>query len=115
MKEREYQPADILIPLFSIAAITLVSQGAFSRRSRRQILERDGYACKVCGATDCLEAAHINHSRDYKNYDDPSNGYTLCTEHHLEDHINRHGRNGLTKRQNNWAINMIMKRLGMTE
>lgn len=92
-----------------VAAIGL-STSAFSRRSRNKILERDGHKCTECGSTEHLEAAHISHKRD-KNYDNPDNGRTLCTEDHMIDHIERHGRNGLSKRANAWAVDTISKRL----
>jgi len=85
--------------------------GAFTSGVRMQILERDGYRCKLCGATDHLEAAHINHNKSRYDYNSPSNGRTLCIKHHLMDHINRHGRNGLPKRQNEWAIEQLRSRL----
>ena len=84
---------------------------AFSSGTRKQILERDNYRCRICGATDHLEAAHINHNKDHPKYNDPSNGRILCTEHHLADHINRHGRNGLSRRANEWAINKLRERV----
>jgi 5-methylcytosine-specific restriction endonuclease McrA len=84
---------------------------AFSPGTRRQILERDRYQCRVCGDTNHPEASHIDHNKNNPKYDHPSNGRILCTEHHLADHINRHGRNGLTKSQNIWAINKIRERL----
>lgn len=100
--------AKIAIP---VGVMICGSVFAFSSGTRRQILERDGYKCRICGSTDHLEAAHINHNKDNPRYDDPSNGRILCTEHHLEDHINRHGRNGLSRQANNWAINKLRERV----
>lgn len=97
--------ASVLIGLVGL------SFGAFTTSVRYQILERDNYRCRVCGATDHLEAAHIDHNKDSYNYNSPSNGKTLCSKHHLADHINRHGSNGLTKRQNEWAIEQLRNRL----
>lgn len=112
--ERGSEP-NIVRPLFLWAGVALtgllLSQFAFTRGVRRQILERDGYRCVVCGATDHLEAAHINHSKKNPRYNDPGNGRTLCTDCHYTDHINRHGNNGLTRSQNEWAINKIRDRL----
>lgn len=107
MKERIVSVAKIATTVY---VATKLSESAFSFRSRKKILERDGYKCVRCGATDHLEAAHINHNRNRSDYDDPSNGRTLCTEHHLEDHINREGRNGLTKRHNRWAIKRLRQK-----
>ena len=47
-----------------------------------------------------MHASHIDHTRG-NGYDDPDNGHWYCQLHHLQDHINRHGRNGLTEEQNN--------------
>lgn len=101
-----------LAALGSLLALSQVGNAAFTRGSRDVIRNRDK-VCTRCGTSDHLESAHINHNKGYHKYDDPSNGRLLCTEDHLEDHINRHGRNGLTKNQNKWAIRMIKKRLGL--
>jgi hypothetical protein len=92
-----------------LGAITL-STSAFSRRSKEAIKRRD-QVCVICGSTEHLEAAHLDHDRQNPRYDDPSNGVLLCTEHHLKDHINRHGRNGLTREANEWAIESLKQRL----
>ncbi|MCB1712581.1 MAG: HNH endonuclease [Candidatus Riesia sp.] len=102
---------DAALTVAFVATASYLSTSAFTSKSRREILQRDGNMCRECGATDHLEAAHIDHNKKKKNYDSPSNGRTLCTEHHLDDHIDRHGRNGLTPRQNRWAIKTIAKRL----
>lgn len=96
----------------SLFAVAYFSTYAFSRESRRAIIRRDG-KCVANGEDHegGLEAAHIDHSKDKPYYDDPQNGRALCTKHHLEDHIRRHGRNGLGKNQNKWAINAIRGRL----
>lgn len=90
-----------------------VATGAFSWKSRNIIKERD-QVCRLCGSSEHLEAAHINHNKQDPRYDDPSNGRLLCTEDHLKDHINRHGRNGLPKRTNERAIELIKQRLPTT-
>lgn len=85
------------------------SKFAFSFKSRKKILERDGNACAICGATDHLEAAHINHTRN-GNYDKPSNGRTLCRPHHYVDHVNG-AHNGLSREGNKWAAGQIWDRM----
>lgn len=97
---------DILPLLFSLPTIL-----AFSSEVRRKVLERDGFKCTVCGSTEHLEASHKNHSRDNPKYNDPDTGITLCTKHHLLQHIENEGKNGLTKAQNQWSINKIRERL----
>ena len=88
----------------------LLTQFAFSNGVRKQILERDGYRCTVCGSTDHLEAAHINHNRDYPGYNTPENGRILDTYCHLIDHIERAGSNGLLPHHNEWAIEQLAQR-----
>jgi hypothetical protein len=51
--------------------------------SRYAILERDGYACQVCG-----ERADIVHHKDgHRSNNDPSNLISLCGSHHAKKHI----------------------------
>lgn len=100
-----------MTPFFLVGAGLLLSFGAFSRESRQIIMRRDKDCVMPPPHEGGLEAAHINHKKD-NNYDNPNNGRVLCTKHHLEDHISRAGRNGLSKNHNNWAINMLLQRLG---
>lgn len=89
-----------------------LSNSAFTKKVKKEIHERDGYKCVVCGATDCLNAAHIDHNKDNaKRYNDPSNGRTLCEEDHLRDHLNRAGKNGLTDKENQFAIEMLLTKI----
>lgn len=106
---------EILQPIaFDLLPLALPMILAFSHCTRQKILERDGFRCIVCGATDHLEAAHINHTRN-KDYDEPKNGRTLCTKDHLQDHIDRAGRNGLSRQYNQNAIESIRARLEAQE
>jgi len=92
-------------------SLGLVAVGlAFSKKVRHEIGERDGWKSAVSGKQGRLEAAHINHDRSNPNYNDSSNGRMLTTAEHFWDHVNRHGRNGLSEEANNWAIVMIWKR-----
>lgn len=104
-----------LSPLFLWAGLAatgiLLSQFAFSKKSRQAILERDGYQCVETGRTDNLHASHIDHNRDNPDYDNPNNGRTLNIIAHLRDHILRVGQNGLTQEQNDWAINKLEERI----
>lgn len=92
--------------LLSIAPFLL----AFSFKIRKKIYERD-HVCTICGGTNHLEAAHIDHNKSNPRYDDESNGRLLCLPDHIKDHINREGRNGLTVAQNRWAINIMLEKL----
>lgn len=89
----------------------LIITHAFSVESRQEILKRDGYKCQWCGSNSSLEAAHTNHNRNNPMYDDSSMGITLCSSCHLKQHQKNEGNNGLTRQQNNWAINQIRKRI----
>lgn len=109
MSERHKNPL-IFYGVGAIAVYKLVT-GAFSRDTWFEIMNRDGFTCTVCGASDHVEAAHYNHNRTYPGYDDPDNGRALCPPCHLDDHINR-SRNGLNKRENNWAIEQLSERVG---
>jgi hypothetical protein len=95
-----------------LTASFFLSNFAFSPSVRRAILERDG-GCVV--GEDCaggLQAAHINHGKWDPDYNNPDNSVTLCEKHHLEDHIERAGSNGLPEHQNNFAIRILTKKLG---
>lgn len=50
------------------------------KRTRLQVLERDGYRCRICGAP-ANEVDHITEWSD-GGTDHPSNLRTLCTPHH---------------------------------
>lgn len=100
-----------VIPILgTLAFLGVVSFCAFSRPVRRKIWQRDGGHSVWSGTTDRLEVAHINHDKSDPRYNDESNGRLLNTGEHMWDHINRHGRNGLSEAQNNWAIMSIWKR-----
>lgn len=88
----------------------LLTQFAFTRGVRRQIWERDGGVCQVCGSTEHLNCAHWDHNRDNPWYNDPENGRLLCVADHLRDHIERAGSNGLLPHHNEWAIQKLAER-----
>lgn len=100
--------------LFVVTASTLglfaVAFTAFSRKSKHEIHERDGWVCVGCGASHPLEASHYNHDRSFSEYDSPDNGDTRCPDCHLEQHIQNAGCNGLNDNANDWAIEQLKKR-----
>ncbi len=98
----------------TVIGVVALSQSAFSLKIRDIIKKRDGYKCRFCGSTEHIECGHIDHNKNNPRYNDASNGFTVCVEDHLKDHINRHGRNGLTKKQNEWAIERLKERLPTT-
>ena len=106
-RERPYQITDALIPLASLAATYFIVTGAFSRQTRRKLIRRDGGCVASGDHLGSLHAAHISHDRNDPRYDDPSAGRILCVKHHLQDHITRHGRNGLSEEANLRAIELL--------
>lgn len=93
----------------ALTAGYLLSNFAFSVKTREIIKQRDGYQCVVCGSTKHLQCAHIDHDKSKSKYDDPSNGRLMDVFCHLFDHINRAGRNGLSKQHNDFAIQSLQK------
>lgn len=58
-------------------ALCRVERGKVSARMRVSIFERDGYRCRICGASDALEIDHIRPiSKGGKS--EPGNLQTLC-------------------------------------
>ena len=100
-----------LLTLAMLGGAVALSQFCFDWDTRRKILDRDHHKCVRCGATSDLECAHINHDKSRKDYNSPSNGRVLCMGHHLQDHKQREGHNGLTRAGNRWSITMIEKRI----
>jgi hypothetical protein len=94
----------ISLPLFSLA---------FSVAIRKAIGRRDNWKCQE---PDCdrsfqkgymVHATHYDHDKKKPDYDTVDAGRILCIEHHLQDHIDNEGRNGLTKSQNDYAIDRV--------
>lgn len=56
---------------------------ADQNRFRRQVLNRDGHQCVICGGTRDLRAAHIVPYHQGGSFD-PANGRTLCKRHDRE-------------------------------
>jgi hypothetical protein len=85
---------------------------AFSKKVRREMIERDG-GCQwfTDDHEGGLEAAHTDHSRSNPNYNSLDNGQMLCTKHHRADHVERAGSNGLSFEHNNFAIKSLDKKL----
>lgn len=82
-------------------------------KDTRKIIKRKFHNRCVHRNQDCrgqLECAHLNHNRDSSEYYSVDNATLLCTFHHYLDHLNRTD-NGLTKSQNDWAVNQIFARL----
>jgi 5-methylcytosine-specific restriction endonuclease McrA len=52
---------------------------------QRQVLERDGWRCQVCGSMQCLQVHHLKF-RSQSGGDEEQNLITLCTECHEQTH-----------------------------
>lgn len=59
-----------------------------------------------------LEASHRMHTKTDPNYNTTQAIDIKCSVHHLTDHLENEGRNGLNRHQNAWAIRMIADRIG---
>lgn len=109
---------EILLSVAALGIATEAARWAFSARTKRQIVSRatdpeDGIAkSEVSGRYDePLQAAHINHSRSSGYYDNPDNGVLMTVSEHLIDHIQREGKNGLTKSGNRLAIHLLKEQI----
>ncbi len=106
------QPKKIVKPITKgvavIAASFYLSNFAFTRKVRQQIISRD----RVCQDNNphvhrgMLHAAHDDHTKD-ATYNDPSRGKVMCQQAHLNQHEREEGRNGLTVPQNRFAVKML--------
>lgn len=99
---------------FLFSSLYYLSNFAFSSDIRQLILERDNFTC-VNSSEECegmLHASHINHDKSKSSYNAPWNGRTQCVAHHLKYHEATHGRNGITKSQNSWAIERLKEAIG---
>ena len=56
------------------------------RELQRQVLERDGWRCQVCGSTQHLQVHHLKF-RSHSGGDVEQNLITLCSECHLSVHV----------------------------
>lgn len=99
-----------MVPLATMGLFVIASLGAFSRKVKYEIHERDGGLCIRCGSSFPLEAGHINHDKRNPDYNTIDNGDTFCPSCHLDDHIENAGKNGLSKKHNDWAIEQLKKR-----
>jgi 5-methylcytosine-specific restriction endonuclease McrA len=57
------------------------------RKLHRQVLERDGWRCQICGSMQQLQVHHLKF-RSQSGGDEEQNLITLCAECHLRIHSN---------------------------
>ena len=57
------------------------------RKLHRQVLERDGWRCQICGSMQQLQVHHLKF-RSQSGADEEQNLITLCAECHLRIHSN---------------------------
>lgn len=110
MNER-FKPKEVVVSLATFGLLLIALFGAFSRKTKYEIHQRDGWKCVGCGATHPLEASHFDHDKNNPDYDNPANGDTRCPACHLKQHIENAGRNGLSLEANDWAIAQLLKRV----
>jgi 5-methylcytosine-specific restriction endonuclease McrA len=55
------------------------------RELHRQVLERDGWRCQVCGSMQCLQVHHLKF-RSHSGGDEEQNLIPLCTSCHERVH-----------------------------
>lgn len=85
---------------------------AFSRKIRLKIRKRASGVSEISGRGDLpLHAAHLDHNRKKRKYNEPVNGVYLTIVEHLKDHIFREGQNGLSIADNQAAIASLTKQV----
>lgn len=71
----------------SIVGLGVLSELAFSKKTRKEIYYRDNGTCQVCGKKFqdgwMLHASHFDHDWNSPYYDDPDNGQMECIKCHL--------------------------------
>ena len=55
-------------------------------RVRRQVFERDGWRCTMCGGPGALECHHVKHLRNGGAEYDPDNLAAVCRTCHIAHH-----------------------------
>ena len=118
MREREKHTPNLLTLSVIGGLGILLSQAAFSRKSKNEIIGRAGNRSEISGlspeeAGGPLHCMHLDHPRD-ETYDEPSRGLLVTKREHLIYHRNHRGRAheiGLSEEHNEQSINLIMSLL----
>lgn len=99
-----------LLSFAAVVLLVLISGAAFSKKTRAEILQRDGGKSVISGATEHLHASRLDHDKSKPWYNKAENGETLTVFEHLKfhkDHVGRAQEIGLKEHQNNFAIRML--------
>jgi len=96
-KNKQYE---LIIVELSALGLLAIAFFAFSRNSRKIIHKRDEEKSALSGEEGKLVCAHIDHDKNNPHYNNPNNGRLLTIREHYLDHYNRHGSNGLSKKDN---------------
>jgi hypothetical protein len=118
MKEAPQQPSiECVLPILTVGAELLVLAGistlAVSKKVRQEILNRDGHQCTDDSGEEHLgglQVSHTNHTKD-EHYEDPANLTTRCERHHLVQHLESEGENGLSANHNHFGIRMLASKV----
>jgi len=109
-----YKPSEILKDVALLGGLFLISQLAFSLKTRKEIGGRDHWHCADCGDQwwdgVMLHASHYNHDQSLPTYDSPESGRMQCVDCHQSYHelyVGNAAAIGLTEEGNMAAIALL--------
>ena len=120
IETREYSilpQSNRLVQAGLLVATGFIATTAFTKKSRKAMIQRDGGCTEEGDHVGYLEASHDHHSRanvDGVPYNDIRRGKILCSLHHLIQHLGLIGRAreaGLSEKGNDWAIDRLQERV----
>lgn len=101
MKERERRYENVIVPLATLGLFAIASLGAFTKKQRDAIVERDNGKCQAPVKHDCNETEHpleVDHILPQRylglfgvDPDQPTNALTKCRNAHDIKHPDRIG------------------------
>jgi hypothetical protein len=112
MSPEGYKPSDILKDVALLGGLFLISQLAFSLKTRKAIGKRDNWTCTTDGCGKSYQGGWMVHAAHYPEhhlktdplYDTEEAGAIQCVEHHLAQHL---AGTALPKCQNDYAIRQL--------
>lgn len=103
-----------ILALTEIFGVFLLSQFAFSLKTRKEIGKRDHWTCQDCGVQFqdgfMVHASHYNHDRSREDYDHADSGRIQCVDCHETYHelyVGNAQEIGLTEAGNDRAIEIL--------